>query len=108
MERQEERTVIITDGAYNGTENRQLTDDKNVELLTTSPTGKPTPDIPADFEFNKKGTKVLRCPTGHASKSCSYMKQSGQRCVSFLHEQCANCPYQVKYKPKIFKRLQRS
>ena len=30
----------------------------------------------ADFEFNEKGTKVLRCPAGHSPKSCSYMKQS--------------------------------
>ena len=58
MEKQEERTVIITDGAYSGTENRQ-----------------------------------------------SYMKQSGQCAVSFLHEQCANCPYQDQCKPKIFKRV---
>ena len=42
----------------------------------------------ADFEFNEEGTKVLRCPAGHSPKSCSYMKQSNQCAVSFLHEQC--------------------
>lgn len=105
MDAQEERTVIITDGAYSGTENTRLAADKNVELVTTSLTGKATPDILADFEFNKEGTKVLRCPAGHTPKSCSYMKQSNQCAVSFLHEQCANCPYQDQCKPKIFKRV---
>ena len=66
---------------------------KNVELITISLTGKTAPDILADFEFNEEGTKVIRCHAGHAPKSCSYMKQSNQCAVSFLHGQCANCPY---------------
>lgn len=57
MDNQEERTVIVTDGAYSGTENTQLAAHKNVELITTSLTGKPAPDILADFEFNEEGTK---------------------------------------------------
>ena len=59
MDKQEERTVIATDGAYCGTENTQLAAGKNVELITTSLTGKTAPDILADFEFNEEGTKVL-------------------------------------------------
>ena len=105
MDKQEERTVIVTDGAYSGTEHTQLAADKNIELITTSLTGKPAPDILADFEFNEEGTKVLRCPAGHAPKSCSYMKQSNQCAVSFLHEQCVGCPYQDQCRPKIFKRV---
>lgn len=105
MDKQEEQTVIVADGAYSGTENVQLAADKNVELITTSLTGKPAPDILADFEFNEEGTKVLRCPAGHAPKSCSFMKQSNQCAVSFLHDQCAGCPYQDQCKPKIFKRV---
>ena len=105
MEKQEERTVIITDGSYCGMENTQLAAQKNVELITTNLTGKPAPDILADFEFNEEGTKVLRCPAGYAPKSSSYMKQSGQCAVSFLHEQCAGCPYQDQCKPKIYKRV---
>lgn len=105
MDKQEESTVIVTDGAYSGTENTRLAAEKNVELITTNLTGKAAPDILADFEFNGEGTKVLRCPAGHAPKSCSYMKQSNQCAVSFLHEQCANCPYQEQCKPKIYKRV---
>lgn len=105
MEKQEEPTVMVADGAYSGTENTQLAADKNVELITTSLTGKPAPDILADFEFNEEGTKVLRCPAGYTPKSCSYMKPSNQCSVSFLRDQCANCPYQKQCKPKIFSRV---
>ena len=105
MEKQEERTVIITDGTYSGTENTQLAAEKNVELITTSLKGKPAPDILADFEFSEEGTKVLRCPAGNVPKSCSYKEQSNQCAVSFLREQCANCPYQDQCKPKIYKRV---
>jgi hypothetical protein len=105
MDKQKERTVIATDGAYSGIENTQLAADKNVELITTSLTGKPAPDILADFEFNEEGTKVLRCPAGHEPKSCSYMNQSNQCAVSFRHEQCVSCPYRDQCKPKIFKRV---
>lgn len=96
-----QQSMICLSDAY---QSRPLLKMKNVELITTSLTGKPAPDILADFEFNEDGTKVLRCPAGHTPKSCSYMKQSNQCAVSFLHEQCANCPYQNQCKPKIFKR----
>jgi hypothetical protein len=33
------------------------------------------------------------------------MKQSSQCTVSFLHEQCAGCPFQDQCNPKIFKRV---
>lgn len=105
MNIQEERTVIIADGAYSGMENTQLASEKNIELITTSLSVAPAPDILADFEFNETGTKVLRCPAGYEPKSCSYMKPSNQCSVSFLHDQCANCPYQEQCKPKIYKRV---
>ena len=107
MEKQEEQTVIVADGAYSGTEHTQLAADKNVELITTSLTGKAAPDILADFKFNEEGTKVLQCPAGYAPKSCSYMKQSGQCAVSFLRDQCVGCPYQDQCRPKIYKRVAR-
>ena len=105
MDVQDEKTVMVADGAYSGTENRRIAADKNVELITTSLTGREAPDILADFEFNEEGTKVLRCPAGYEPKSCSFRKQSNQCAVSFLHEQCAGCPYQNQCKPKIFKRV---
>lgn len=105
MEKQDETITLVTDGAYSGAENQSLAKKKNVELITTSLTGRDTADIMADFEFNESGTKVLHCPAGHAPKSCSYMKPSGQCSVSFHRELCSNCPYQNQCKPKVFKKV---
>ncbi len=105
MEPQAEQTKIITDGAYSGTENTRLAADKNVELLTTSLTGKAAPDILADFEFNEEGTKVIKCPAGNAPKSCTYMKTSSQCHVSFYRDQCSSCPLKDQCRPKIYKRV---
>ena len=105
MEKQDETIALVTDGAYSGTENQSLAKEKNIELITTSLTGRDTADIMADFKFNETGTKVLQCPAGHEPKSCSYMKPSAQCSVSFHRELCANCPYQDQCKPKVFKRV---
>lgn len=105
MEKKDETTVIVTDGAYNGTENQSLAKEKNIDLITTSLTGRDTADIMAEFEFNEEGTSVLYCPAGHEPKSCSYMKSSGQCSVSFHRELCVNCPYQDLCNPKVFKRV---
>ena len=59
MDKQEERTAIVTDGAYSGTENAQLAADKNIELITTSLRGKAAPNILADFGFNEEGKRPL-------------------------------------------------
>jgi len=105
MKKQEERVVLVTDGAYSGTENKDIANTKNIELITTSLTGREAPDIFADFEFNAEGTKILRCPAGHAPKSCTYMAPSSQCSVSFDRNLCANCPHCNQCKPKIFKRV---
>ena len=104
MERQEERNVIVTDGAYSGADNKRLADEKNIELITTSLTGKPTPDIAADFVFNEEGTKVISCPAGHEPKSCSYNAQHSRCHISFDRKQCEGCPYKEQCKPKMFKK----
>ena len=46
MEKQEERTVIITDGAYSGTENTQPAAEKKVELDHYKSDGKTRPGYP--------------------------------------------------------------
>lgn len=66
MDKQEERTAIVTDGAYSGTENAQLAADKNIELITTSLRGKAARDILADFGFNEEGKSLSM-----SSRSCT-------------------------------------
>ena len=93
MEKQEDRVIMITDGSYGGTENRELADEKNVELITTDLTGKDVDPIFADFEFNEDGTRVITCPAGNHPKGCTYIKPSGMCRVSFIPDQCQNCPH---------------
>ncbi len=105
MDIQDETVTVVADGAYSGSGNIELANEKNVNLITTSLTGREAPDIIADFEFNEEGTKVLRCPAGHEPKSCTYMAPSKQCQVSFHRELCVGCPYQDQCHPKIFKRV---
>ena len=106
-DKQEDKTIIVADGAYSGAKNKELAAEKNIELITTNLTGKATPDILGDFEFDDEGTKVLSCPAGHAPKRCTYDKQTGRCSVSFEREHCIDCPYKAQCKPKIYKRIAR-
>ena len=105
-ETQDEEITMITDGAYSGKENHDLAAEKNIRLVNTDLSGKPVDDILADFVFNEKGTKVLRCPAGYEPKSCGYTGTKSQQFhVSFQRDQCANCPNKERCKAKIHKRV---
>lgn len=105
MDVQRDPTTLVTDGAYGGTENRKQASEKNIQLITTSLTGKAAPDILADFEFDETETKVIRCPAGYTPKSSCFSPSSDQCTVSFYREQCASCPYKDQCRPKIYKRV---
>lgn len=75
-------------------------------MINTDLSGKPIDDIVADFVFNETGTKVLRCPAGYEPKSCGYSGGKSQQFhVSFLRDQCADCPNKERCKAKIHKRV---
>jgi len=99
----EKEVTLVTDGAYYGEENTQLAAEKNITLVTTSITGVATPDIYADFEFNEDGTEVLKCPAGHAPKSCCYRKTNEKCNISFPLSCCEHCPNRDKCNPHIHK-----
>lgn len=103
---QDEEVTLITDGAYSGKENHDLAAKKNIRLINTDLSGKPVDNILADFVFDEKGTKVIKCPAGYEPKSCGYTgDKSRQFHVSFQREQCANCPNKERCKAKIHKRV---
>ena len=89
---------------YSGTDNKELAEEKNVELITTDLTGKDVDPIFAGFEFNEEGTRVITCPAGNKPKGCTYIKQSGMCRVSFFHDQCQNCPHRDECQVKLHKR----
>lgn len=105
MEKQEEGTLLITDGAYCGENNTNTAKEKNIQLVTTALTGTEVPDIYADFEFSEDGTKVLRCPMGNAPKSCCQSSSNGHFYVSFAKDVCMNCPHREKCKVKEHKEV---
>jgi hypothetical protein len=102
---QEEKTVMITDGAYSGDGNVSAAAENNIDLITTDLTGADVDPIMGAFQFSDDGTKVTGCPAGHAPRSCWYNKKTGQILLSFEREKCAGCPYQMHCHPKIFKRV---
>lgn len=99
----EETSVLVTDGGYSGGDNTAPAAEKNIRLITTALTGKDAPDALADFEYNADGTEVIKCAAGHSPKSCSYTESTKQCRVSFLLEQCQNCPYRDQCSPKLKK-----
>lgn len=103
LERQktaEGETIVVTDGAYFGEENRQGAKEKNITLVTTAISGREVPDIYADFEMNAEGTKIAKCPVGYKPKSCS-LNDKGHFYVSFPVSCCTDCPNKDKCKPQI-------
>lgn len=100
-----EPITLVTDGAYGGEENRQLAQEKNVDLISTGLSGRQTNPILADFKFDESGTKVVACPAGYEPKSCSEPSKNGQIRLRFDHDQCANCPHKDECHAKIHPRV---
>ena len=103
--RQEEKIVMITDGAYSSENNIGLASDNNIDLVTTDLTGKDVDPIMGAFHFNEDGTKVISCPAGNSPKTCWYNQKTGQILLSFKREKCEDCPYRMHCKPKISKKV---
>ena len=104
MEKRDEKATMIADGAYSGTENKELAEEKNVELITTDFTGKDVDPIFAEYEFNEDGTRVIAFPMGNQPKGCTYIKQNSMCRVSFFLEQSQNCPHRNECQAKLHKR----
>ena len=102
---QEERTVIVADGAYSGKAVQEAAAGKNIDVVSTNLTGKQADDILADFQFSADGQSVTECPAGKSPKSCSCNAQTGQCHVSFHKCDCGNCPMKGRCHPKMFKRV---
>ena len=99
--RQDETTVMVTDGAYSGEENTEAAAANNIDLITTDLTGRDVDPIMGAFQFSEDGTRVTRCPAGNAPKSSWYNQKTGQILLSFNRDKCAGCPFQQNCSPKI-------
>ena len=93
MEHQEEKTTLIADGAYASTENTQLADENNIELVTTALTGKLPNVIQADFVIDDDAKTVTACPAGHKPFQCKYNEVTESYRMLFNKQPCENCPH---------------
>lgn len=98
---QEEQVTIIADGAYSGEDNKNLSTENNINLITTDFQGKKPNEIFADFVFSEDGKRLLICTNGQEPITSIYNEQTGQ-CRSKMNlEKCLNCPYQEACNPKL-------
>lgn len=103
-ETSEEEISMITDGAYNSEEIRELATAKNINVLSTGLLGRKPKEILSEFQVSDDGKSIIFCPNGNHPKSCSYIKQSDSVRVSFAKDQCEGCPRQGECNPKIGQR----
>lgn len=103
-----QKQVFVADGAYNSEKLEELADQKNVEVQTTSLTGKAPNDICADFILNEAGTEILSCPVGKEPTSNKYNANNG--CITAIMPDncCATCPHRDECKAKVNDKRQKS
>lgn len=65
MRQQEERVMIVTDGAYIGTENTQEAAVKKIKLITTSPVCKLSVSKLMQAEYLNRFTKIAKSKSAH-------------------------------------------
>lgn len=95
--------TMIADGAYGSVELQELAEKKNIDLVTTSLTGKTTDEVFADYQLNEAGTAVTACPKGHEPvESQYYPKNQMIRAKMDLHD-CSSCPLKDRCKAKLQK-----
>ena len=92
---------LITDGAYHSAALEEMAAGKNVELQTTSLTGKTPEDIIADYVLNEEKTEVLSCPVGNTPTSCEYNPNTGYITATMPGNCCASCPHRDECKVKV-------
>ena len=102
------RQVLSADGAYNSDRLQELAAQKNVEIQTTSLTGKAPDDVCADFQLNKEETEIISCPMGNIPTSCTYNPNTGYITATMPQNCCATCPYREKCKAKVNNKKQKS
>lgn len=93
--------IMITDGAYNSTENQKLAEAKNVQLVSTALTGQAPSPIFSKFVFSDDGTKVISCPMGHAPEKCTYYPKTGVCRARFSKCYCETCPHLDECRGKL-------
>ena len=102
------KQIVIGDGAYNSEKLEALSGRKNVEIQTTSLTGKAPNDIVADFVLNEEGTEIISCPEGKVPVSNNYSPNTGCVTATMPDNCCATCPHKEECKANVNNKKQQS
>ena len=89
---QEEKTILVADGAYASTENTNLAEANNIDLVTTSLLGKAPDEVQAHFKLDTENHKILECPAGRKPYKTRYYQSTGTYRASFTLKDCQDCP----------------
>lgn len=95
------KQIFTADGAYNGDDVERLAEEKNIDIQTTSLTGKMPNDIFADFVLNAEQTAVLTCPMGFEPTSCDYKPNNGHIMAKMPNNCCATCPHKEECRARV-------
>ena len=92
----EERELMLADGAFGSEENRRLAESRNIELVTTALAGILPDPVFSEYEMDSKGERVIRCPAGHEPLGTTYYEKTGVCRARFSKEHCGSCPFREK------------
>ncbi len=101
---QDEKTIILADGAYASIENVELASNNNIELITTALIGKLPDPVQADFKIDTEKRKVSQCPAGQKPYKTSYYEAYGMYRASFNRKTCEHCPLREQCGAKLQKK----
>lgn len=104
MDRQEEKTILVADGAYASVANAAAATEKNIELITTALIGKLPDEVQAHFVLDTEHKKVIQCPAGKKPYKTRFYEKTGTYRASFSQGTCDECPLRdrcgVKFQKK--------
>lgn len=99
---------LEADGAYSSDRLEELAKQKNVEIATTSLTGKLPDQIFAEFVLDETETAILECPEKKVPVSNKYNEKNAYITAVMPENCCASCPHREKCKAMVNNKKQRS
>ena len=88
----EEKTTLVTDGAYGSGELMEQAQLQNIDFVTTALNGGQTNPLIGKFELDETG-RILKCPGGAEPYQSKYNPKTGVSTARFAREDCARCPH---------------
>ena len=104
MDRQEEKTTLVADGAYASVANEAAATEKNIQLITTALIGKVPDEVQALFVLDTDHKKVIKCPAGQKPYKTRFYEKPGTYRASFSRGTCDDCPLRDRCGVKFLKK----